>query len=292
MAASVLAAACSGTVQVAPPEPVPAEPSTAPTAAPTPDHRAAESPGPAAPAPSPTPFAVGDDEVLLDGPDATRGKLDNGLSYVIRRNEAPGGRAELRLVVHAGSAQEDRDQSGVAHFLEHMLFNGTEMYPSNELIEVLEGFGSEFGPDVNAYTTYDETVYELSVPTDEPALLEQAFGVLREWAGNATIEPPEVRAEIGVVMEEWRLRDQGIGGRISQLYDDLLTTGTPYEDRAPIGDVEAIEAMSADVLRRFYRDWYRPDLMAVVIVGDIDVAETKATVQRVFGDLELSLIHI
>ena len=132
-----------------------------------------------------------------------------------------------------------------------MLFNGTEKYPSNELIGVLEGFGSEFGPDVNAYTTYDETVYELSVPTDDPALIEQAFDVLHEWAANATIEPAEVRAEIGVVVEEWRLRDQGFSGRMSQVYDELLTTGKPYEDRAPIGDVEAIEAMSADVLRRF-----------------------------------------
>ena len=283
---SLIGAACSGTVQVASPEPTPTEPSPASPEAPTPDARAPESPSSVAPNPSPTPFAVGDDEILLDDTDATRGMLANGLSYVIRRNEAPGGRAELRLVVNAGSAEEDPDQSGVAHFLEHMLFNGTEKYPSNELIGVLEGFGSEFGPDVNAYTTYDETVYELSVPTDDPALIEQAFDVLHEWAANATIEPAEVRAEIGVVVEEWRLRDQGISGRISQVYDELLTTGTPYEDRAPIGDVEAIEAMSADVLRRFYRDWYRPDLMAVVVVGDIDVAETEATVRTVFGDLE------
>ncbi len=221
----------------------------------------------------------------FDG-DITTGTLDNGLTYFIRPNTAPGGRAELRLAVNAGSLQEDDDQSGVAHFLEHMLFNGTEKYPANELVSVLESFGSEFGPDVNAYTSFDETVYQLSLPTDDDELFGQGLDVLYEWATNATISDEAVADEIGVVVEEWRLRAQGSAGRLNTLYDDLLLTDTAYEGRQPIGEIESLEAMTADKIRRFYNDWYRPELMAIVVVGDIKVGPVEDAIKARFGSLK------
>ena len=292
---ALVAAACSGSGE----EATPASPTPAPSATPAPEASpSAEAEPTAAPTVVPTPAAPGltpdvdvpafpgDDEVLPFDDEVRTGVLDNGLTYFIRRNTAPGGRAELRLAVDAGSSSEDEDQSGVAHFLEHMLFNGTTAYPANELISILESFGSEFGPDVNAYTSYDETVYQLSVPTDDGELFDRAMGVLREWASEATIDPVEVEAEIGVVLEEWRQRDQGLGSRIFDVYGELLTTGTSLEGRTPIGEVEAIEAMTDEPLRRFYEDWYRPDIMAVIVVGDVDVDAVEADIASRFGDLE------
>ncbi len=215
----------------------------------------------------------------------TIGKLDNGLTYYVRENFRPGDRAELRLVVNAGSAQEAPDQSGGAHFLEHMLFNGTERFPANELTRVLESFGARFGPDVNAYTSFDETVYELSVATDDPALLELAFDVLFEWAAKAAIEQSEVENERGVVLEEWRLRSAGLNGRIAQAYEDVLLRGTGYEGQAPIGDPDQLEITNAQELRRFYEDWYRPDLMAVVAVGDFEADTVIAAIEDRFSSI-------
>ena len=286
---SLFASACSGG------EVGTGDSTPSPAATPSPDSGAGdngvgEEPEPVlgtAPGPTPTPFAASDSQLLPVDQDVRIGVLENGLTYYIRPNTAPGGRAELRLAVNAGSALEDPDQSGVAHFVEHMLFNGTERYPSNELIAVLEAFGTEFGPDVNAYTSYDETVYELSVPTDEIELIQLGFDVLREWAGNATIDPAEVDAETGVVVEEWRIRDQGIGGRIGDLYDELLTTGTALEGREPIGDVDAIANMTPELARRFYDDWYRPDLMAIVAVGDFDSDFVERLIKEEFSDLSM-----
>jgi len=225
-------------------------------------------------------------EEIPTDPDVAIGELDNGLTYYVRENLRPGGRAQLRLVVDAGSAVEDDDQSGAAHFLEHMLFNGTERFPANELTRVLESFGARFGPDVNAYTSFDETVYELAIPTDDPALLELGFDVLLEWAARATIAQEEVAAERGVVLEEWRLRDAGVDGRISELYEDVFLAGTGYEGRAPIGDPAVLGETGAETLRRFYDDWYRPSLMAVVAVGDFDGDLVLAMIEERFADLE------
>ncbi len=289
---ALIAGACSGPAEEAIPatgaRPTPTPPGLAlrvtPTPAPTPPPTPTTTPRPA-PTAEPTPFAAGDAEALPVDPDVVIGTLDNGLTYYVRHNAAPGGRVELRLAVDAGSVHEDDDQSGVAHFLEHMLFNGTERWPANELIRVLESFGSQFGPDVNASTSFEETVYELSLPTDDPALVTAGVDVLREWASRATIDPGEVEAERGVVFEEWRLRDQGAGGRLNDLYADLLTPGSGYEGRLPIGDPDAIRTMTRDRLQRFYRDWYRPDLMAVVAVGDIDVDDIEALIVDRFADL-------
>lgn len=218
-------------------------------------------------------------------PAVLTGTLGNGLRYYIRFNDSPGRRAELRLVVDAGSLFEADDQSGVAHFLEHMMFNGTERFPRNELIAVLESFGPRFGPDINAFTAFDETVYSLSLPS-EGELLDLGILVLRQWATEATLTETDVVEERGVVLEEWRLRDQGLAGRINQVVEELLMSGTPYEGRAPIGTAEAIQAMTPDVLRQFYRDWYRPERMALIAVGDFDVEEMEVRLLEAFGDME------
>ena len=178
--------------------------------------------------------------------------LDNGLRYVIRSNDNPGGRVDMRLVVDAGSVDEDPDQSGVAHFLEHMLFNGTEEFPENELIATLRSFGASFGADVNAYTTYDETVYELTMPTQDDEVVATGMQILEQWLTSATLDPAQVEAERGVVLDEWRGSATTADGRIYDELETLLLTGSAYEGRDPIGTEEAINAMTSDLLGRFY----------------------------------------
>lgn len=213
------------------------------------------------------------------------GTLDNGLTYYVRHNDSPGGRLELRLMVDAGSVQEDDDQSGVAHFLEHMMFNGTERFPRNDLIAVLEAFGPRFGPDINAFTSFDETVYELSLTADDAELVQLGIDVLREWATRATLDEADVIGERGVVLDEWRLRDLGFSARVGDAFQELILPGTDYVDRLPIGDDVSIQATTPELLSRFYRDWYRPDLMSVAAVGDIDTDQIEQQIIAAFGDL-------
>jgi zinc protease len=227
-----------------------------------------------------------DDAVPIDlDPAVTVGRLDNGLAYYVRENDSPGGRAQLRLVVHAGSAHQSDRQAGVAHFVEHMLFNGTEAYPANELVAVLERFGAEFGPDINAYTSYEETVYSLEVPTDDPAFMATAFDVLGEWAAAATLDPDQIDLERGVLIEEWRVRDQGFWGRYQVAVTDLLLAGTPYAGRLPLGDPDEVDAVTQAGLRDFYQAWYRPGLMAVVAVGDFAAADVEQLIRDRFEAL-------
>jgi zinc protease len=214
--------------------------------------------------------------------DIVSGTLENGLQYYILENSKPARKAELRLIVNAGSVLEDEDQRGLAHFLEHMAFNGTERYPRNELISFLQDIGMEFGPDINAYTSFDETVYMLSVPTDRPGVLTQGFEVLEEWAFNMTIDPEEVVRERGVVMEEWRL-GRGANQRILDRILPLLFADSRYAVRLPIGLEEIIASADAERLRRFYEDWYRPELMAIVAVGDFDPAAIEDEIVRRFS---------
>lgn len=225
-------------------------------------------------------------EELPTDPDVIAATLDNGLTYYIRYNDSPGGRAELRLLVDAGSLLEDDDQAGAAHFLEHMMFNGTERFPRNELTALLETFGPRFGPDINAFTSFDETVYELSLSSEDPELLDLGIDVLREWARGATLTETDVVEERGVVLEEWRLRDQGFNGRLGEVLQDLLLAGTPYEGHSPIGNVPSIETTTPKLLRSFYDDWYRPDLLAVVAVGDFDVDDMEERIISAFTGLE------
>lgn len=225
------------------------------------------------------------DQPMLVDPLLTVGQLDNGLTYYIRRNPEPENRAALWLVVNAGSNQEDDDQQGLAHFVEHMAFNGTENYPRQKLIDYLESTGMRFGPDINAYTSFDETVYMLTVPTDKSGFVETGIEILREWAQAVTFDETEVDKERGVVVEEWRL---GLGAetRIRDQILPVLFKDSRYAERLPIGKKETLENAPYDALRRFYRDWYRPDLMAVIAVGDFEEADVRKLIEESFSALE------
>jgi zinc protease len=199
----------------------------------------------------------------------TIGQLPNGLRYYIRENPKPEKRAEFRLVVKAGSVLEDDDQQGLAHFVEHMAFNGTEHFPKNQIVRFIESVGMRFGADLNAYTSFDETVYMLQVPTDKPDVIREALLILEDWAHNVSFENEEIDKERGVVMEEWRLR-RGAGARMTDKLFPITLKGSRYSDRIPIGKTEILQNFKPETLKNFYRDWYRPDLMAVIAVGDFD----------------------
>ncbi len=216
-------------------------------------------------------------------PAITTGTLDNGLQYFIRRNSSPGGRVEMRLSIDAGAALQGPDQGGGAHFLEHMLFNGTEQFPENELIAVLRSFGASFGADINAYTSYDETVYQLTMPTADPTVVSTGLDVLQQWLSAATIDPGQVEAERGVVLDEWRGSAQSANGRVFDEIQQFFLDGSPYEDRKPIGTDDEISSTTAEPLRGYYDDWYRPDNAAVVVVGDIDVADMERQITERFA---------
>jgi zinc protease len=213
------------------------------------------------------------------------GTLANGLTYFVRRNTEPEDRAELRLVVDAGSVLEDEDQRGLAHFVEHMAFNGTARYAENDLVDYLEGIGMQFGPDLNAYTSFDETVYILQVPTDTTGLLATGFDILKEWAGAITLDGDAIDAERGVVLEEWR-QGRGAQARLRDEQFPVLFGGSRYAERLPIGEPDVLQNAPYEALRRFYETWYRPDLMAVVAVGDFDPDAVEQTIRATFGGLE------
>ena len=215
-------------------------------------------------------------------PAVRTGHLDNGMRYYIRQNSRPEKRAELMLVVNAGSVLEDDDQPGLAHFVEHMAFNGTEHFPRQALVRYLESIGMRFGADLNAYTGFDETVYMLTVPTDTGTALEQAFLILEDWAHRQTFDPAEIERERGVVTEEWRL-GQGAGARMRDRIFPVLLRGSRYAERLPIGTRESLATFDPAALRRYYADWYRPDLMAVIAVGDFDAARIERLVRDRFG---------
>lgn len=217
-------------------------------------------------------------------PQITMGRFPNGLRYYIRANKKPEKRAELRLVVKAGSVLEDDDQLGLAHFVEHMAFNGTKNFPKHELIAFIESLGMRFGAHLNAYTSFDETVYMLHVPTDKPGALERAFKVLEDWAHNVTFDPAEIEKERGVVLEEWRAR-RGAGTRTAEKLFPIMFKGSRYANRLPIGKPEIIQNAKPELLTQFYKDWYRPDLMAVVVVGDFDKAAVEKLVNSHFASL-------
>jgi zinc protease len=215
-------------------------------------------------------------------PQERSGTLPNGLRYIVRHNAYPPGRAEVRLVVDAGSVLEDDDQRGLAHFVEHMAFNGTTRFPRRRLIEYIESVGMRFGADANAYTSFDETVYEFTVPT-EPAVLDTALLIVEDWAHNVTFDPKEVDAERGVVMEERRMRG---GPQLRQYLRHAPTLlGTKYGSRFPIGAGEVLLHAPTKTLVRFYKDWYRPDLMTVIVVGDIDPAAMEKKIIERFKHL-------
>lgn len=223
-------------------------------------------------------------QVLPVGPQVLVGQLDNGLTYYIQRNSRPEKRLELRLAIKAGSILEDDDQLGLAHVTEHMAFNGSAHFQKHELISYLQSVGLKFGADLNAYTSFNETVYILPIPTDRRDVVEKGFLVLQDWAQGLTLNGPDIDAERAIVLEEWRL-GRGAQDRMNQVLYPKIFDGSLYAKRLPIGTKDSLEGFSHDAIRRFYRDWYRPDLMAVVVVGDIDPQDAKQLVQAHFGGL-------
>ncbi len=222
---------------------------------------------------------------LRDNPEWITGRLPNGVTWYARQNREPRKRAYLRLIVNAGSTLETEGQRGLAHFVEHMCFNGTESYSGNDLIAFLQSMGTDFGADLNAYTSFDETVYELEIRTDSAGLLDKGLQVLQEWAFKVKFDPEEIDKERGVILEEKRLRSNA-GRRISEMTFPVLYAGSRYPDRFPIGTEEVIAKSPYDTLIQYYRDWYRPDLIAVVAVGDFDLQPVIERIQQLFGQLK------
>ena len=212
------------------------------------------------------------------------GRLANGLTYYIRRNTEPQARAELRLVVNAGSIQENDQERGYAHFVEHMAFNGTRRFYSHQIVDFLERAGMRFGPDVNAYTSFDETVYMITLPTDSARFLDTGLDILEDWATGISFDTTEVRQERGVIVEEWRL-GRGAGQRLQDRHLGVLFGRSRYGSRLPIGTPESIRGATSQGLRAFYKKWYRPDLMAVIAVGDFDPERMEAMIRLRFAPL-------
>jgi len=227
-----------------------------------------------------------DPDALALWPKVKRGTLPNGLTYYVLPHGKPEKRAFLWLAVNSGSVQEDDDQRGLAHFVEHMAFNGTRRFPKQDIVGFLEKIGMKFGAHLNAYTNFDETVYQLRVPTDDKAYLGKGLDILHDWATDVTFDPAEVEKERGVVLEEWRL---GLGAqqRVLDKAIKVLFQGSRYADRLTIGLPETLKRAPREALVRYYQDWYRPDLMAVIAVGDFDdPAAIEKQIIAKFGDLK------
>ncbi|HZK96006.1 MAG TPA: insulinase family protein [Prolixibacteraceae bacterium] len=213
------------------------------------------------------------------------GKLPNGFTYYIRKNVEPKNRVTMYLANKVGSILEDDDQQGLAHFMEHMSFNGTKNFPKNELVSYLQKAGVRFGSDLNAYTSFDETVYQLPIPTDDPVILKNGFQIMRDWAQDATLDSTEIEKERGVILEEKRL-GKSAQQRLQDKYLPVLFNQSRYSNRLPIGTEAVLKNFTAATIRKFHSDWYRPDLQALIIVGDIDVKATEKTIKDLFSSLK------
>lgn len=227
-----------------------------------------------------------DSPLLQLDPQVGYGTLENGLTYYVRNNTTPENRVQLRLVVDAGSVLEREDQLGLAHFVEHMAFNGTEEYEKNTIIDYLEKSGMSFGPDINAYTSFDQTVYKLDLPTEDPETIVRGLDILKEWAFNIAFDPEEVDKERQVIIEEWR-SGRSADSRLRDEYLPVLLRGSRYAERLPIGSMDVIRRTTAADLKEFYDSWYLPDNMAVIVVGDIDSEKIAGEVRRVFSPFGL-----
>lgn len=213
------------------------------------------------------------------------GKLPNGITYYILPNSKPEKKVELRLVVNAGAINEDDDQQGLAHMCEHMAFNGTTHFKKNEIVSFLQDIGVGFGNDLNAYTSFDETVYILPIPTDKPENLEKGFQVIEDWAHNVTYNNDDIDGERPIILEESRL-GKGADDRMFRKVYPRLFNGSLYANRLPIGVDSIIKNFKHDVIKRFYHDWYRPNLMAVIVVGDITVEKAEQYINKHFASLQ------
>ncbi len=228
---------------------------------------------------------MSDNDRLQMDPKVLHGRLENGLTYYIRENKKPEQKLELRLIVKVGSIMEDDDQQGLAHMAEHMAFNGTKNFKKNEIVSFLQDIGVGFGSDLNAYTSFDETVYILPIPTSKKGNVEKGFQVLEDWAHQVTYLDEDINSERAIILEESRLGKSGEERMFKQVYPELFK-GSRYADRLPIGKDSIIRNFQPDAIRRFYRDWYRPDLMAVVVVGDFPRDQAMALVKKHFSGLK------
>ncbi|WP_342644934.1 pitrilysin family protein [Mucilaginibacter sp. CSA2-8R] len=214
------------------------------------------------------------------------GHLPNGLTYYIRKNTQPKNRAELYLVNKAGSILETDEQRGLAHFTEHMAFNGTRDFPKNDLVNFLQKAGVKFGADLNAYTSFDETVYQLPLPTDSLNVFKKGFTILANWAGMVSFDSKEIDSERGVVLEEERLRGKNAGERMQRQIFPVLLNNSRYAERLPIGKEEILKNFKPETIKAFYHDWYRPDLQAVIAVGDFDPKQVEELIKQNFAELK------
>lgn len=227
-------------------------------------------------------IGLGQDQPLPQDPAVLSGKLENGLSYYIMRNPKPADVAELRLFVNAGSVDEDEDQRGLAHFTEHMVFNGTRNFNKSQMVDYLSSIGMGYENGLNGMTSYDYTAYTFKIPTDNEEQLRKGLLILSDMAHQVSFDPSEIERERGVIIEEWRM-GQDAGSRIRDAQNAVNFAGSRYAERSPIGTYEVISGFEHDTLKRFYRDWYRPDLQTVVIVGDFDPQAMLILVQEYFG---------
>lgn len=225
-----------------------------------------------------------DNSVPLD-PAIRVGKLPNGFTYYIRKNIEPKNRVTIYLANKAGSILENDNQRGLAHLMEHMSFNGTKNFPKNELVNYLQKTGVRFGADLNAYTSFDETVYQLPIPSDDPAIVKNGLQIMRDWAQDATLDPAEIDKERGVVLEEKRL-GKGAQQRMQDQFLPMLFNNSRYSNRLPIGTEEVLKNATPQTIKDFYKDWYRPNLQALIVVGDIDVNEMEQMIKAKFSDLK------
>lgn len=225
--------------------------------------------------------------IIPTDPDVRTGKLENGLTYYIRHNELPAKQADFYIAQKVGSILEEDNQRGLAHFLEHMCFNGTTHFPGNSLREYLESIGVKFGTNLNAYTSVDETVYNISnVPVTREGIVDSCLLILYDWADGLTLDPQEIDKERGVIHEEWRSRT----GAMMRMYETAFPTifaGSKYAFRLPIGTMEVVDNFPHQDLRDYYEKWYRPDLQGIIVVGDIDVDQIEMKIKELFGSIQM-----
>ena len=222
--------------------------------------------------------------------DVRIGHLDNGLTYYIRHNALPEHRVEFHIAQKVGSILEEPQQRGLAHFLEHMAFNGTKNFPGDEkglgIVQWCETKGIKFGVNLNAYTSVDQTVYRISnVPTDDQSVVDSCLLILHDWSNAVLLSDKEIDKERGVIHEEWRSRNSGI----MRLYTEaqaVMYPGDKYADCMPIGSIDVIDNFPYQAIRDYYAKWYRPDLQGIIIVGDIDVDQMEAKIKSVFADVK------
>lgn len=226
-------------------------------------------------------------DLLPTDPKVSKGVLPNGMTYYVRANSTPKNRADLYLVVKAGSVDEDDNQQGLAHFAEHLSFNGTKNFPKHDLVNYLESIGMEFGPEINAYTSFDETVYMIKVPLDSTVFMDKGLQVLYDWACQVTDANDEIEKERGVIHEEWR-GGRDADERMMQKWLPVFLKNSKYADRLPIGKMEVVDHFAPELLRKFRGDWYRPDLQAVVVVGDFDQQSMVKKVTETFSKIPVT----